>query len=89
MNSPNLLEIERSIRALSLEEQLYLLEKIARQVRERTLIKNKLADAKYMEKQLAAMASDPNIQAEIAAINEEFAVTEMDGLKAHFNFNHR
>lgn len=81
MISPNLLEIERSIRALSLEEQLWLLERIARQVRERTLIQNKLADAKYMEKQLAAMANDPNIQAEIAAINEEFAVAEMDGLE--------
>jgi hypothetical protein len=26
------------------------------------------------------MASDPDIEAEIAAINEEFAGTEMDGL---------
>lgn len=82
MISPNLLEIERSIRALSLEEQLWLLERIARQVREQTPIKNKLADAKYMEKQLAAMANDPNIQAEIAAINEEFAVTGIDGLSS-------
>ena len=30
--------------------------------------------------QLQAMAADPDIQAEIAAINEEFAPTEMDGL---------
>ncbi|GET44111.1 No_hits_found [Microseira wollei NIES-4236] len=34
-----------------------------------------------MKAQLAAMASDPHIQSEIAAINEEFAVTEMDGFK--------
>jgi tetratricopeptide (TPR) repeat protein len=34
-----------------------------------------------MEEDLAAMASDPDIQAEIAAINEEFAVAEMDGLE--------
>lgn len=33
------------------------------------------------EEGLAAMASDPQIQAEIVAINKEFAVTEMDGLK--------
>ncbi|MEW5860894.1 MAG: hypothetical protein AB1861_26565 [Cyanobacteriota bacterium] len=30
---------------------------------------------------LAAMASDPQIQTEIAAINQEFFVAEMDGLK--------
>ena len=33
------------------------------------------------EEELAAMASDPEIQAEIAAMNKEFAVTEMDGLE--------
>jgi len=33
-----------------------------------------------MEAQIKEMASDPDIQAEIAAINQEFAVTEMDGL---------
>ena len=31
---------------------------------------------------LAVMAADPDIQREIAAINIEFAVTEMDGLTA-------
>ena len=30
---------------------------------------------------LAEMAADPDIQREIAAINGEFIVTEMDGLK--------
>lgn len=30
---------------------------------------------------LAEMAADPDIQREIAAINEEFLVTEMDGLE--------
>lgn len=30
--------------------------------------------------QLEQMAADPNIQCEIKAINEEFAVTELDGL---------
>lgn len=33
------------------------------------------------EEELAAMANDPEIQAEIAAMNKEFAVTEMDGLE--------
>ena len=80
MVSPNLLEIERSIRALSLEEQQWLLERLTRKVRERTQTADKFADAAYMEAQIRAMATDPDIQVEIAAINEEFAVTEMDGL---------
>jgi hypothetical protein len=33
-----------------------------------------------MAEQIAQMAQDPEIQAEIAAINQEFLVTEMDGL---------
>ena len=80
MVSPNLLEIERSIRALSLEEQQWLLKRLTRQVQERVVTASKFADAAYMEAQIKAMASDPDIQAEIAAINEEFAGTEMDGL---------
>jgi len=32
------------------------------------------------QNELAAMAQDPHIQAEIAQIQEEFAVTELDGL---------
>jgi hypothetical protein len=39
------------------------------------------ADDKYMAEQLAQMAKDPEIQAEIASINQEFAITEMDGLE--------
>lgn len=30
---------------------------------------------------LAEMAADPDVQGELAAINAEFAVTEMDGLE--------
>ena len=65
---------------MSLEEQLWLLEHVARQVRERVQTGNKFSAPKYMEKQLRAMANNPSIQSEIAAINEEFAITEMDGL---------
>lgn len=80
MISLTLLEIERSIRTLSLEEQLWLLERIARQVRERQYIANKFADEK-ISTELAVMASDPDIQVEITAINKEFAVSEIDGLE--------
>jgi len=37
-------------------------------------------DSLTEDQELAAMARDPEIQAEIAAINKEFAVAEMDGL---------
>ena len=33
-----------------------------------------------LEKQLEEMAKDPEVMSEIALINEEFLVTEMDGL---------
>jgi hypothetical protein len=70
MASQNLLEIERAIASLSAREKLWLLERIARQLREPD------------EAELSEMANDPEIQAEIAAINQEFALTEMDGLQS-------
>ncbi|MCC3422048.1 MULTISPECIES: hypothetical protein [unclassified Microcoleus] len=82
MISQTLVEIERSISSLSIEEQLWLLERIACRVREKTYIANKLANAKYLEAEIAEMANDPDIQVEIAAINQEFLVAEMDGLEA-------
>ncbi|MCC3595216.1 hypothetical protein [Microcoleus sp. PH2017_28_MFU_U_A] len=82
MISQTLVEIERSISSLSIEEQLWLLERIACRVREKTYIANKLANAKYLEADIAEMANDPDIQVEIAAINQEFLVAEMDGLEA-------
>lgn len=81
MISPTLLEIERSIRALSLEEQLWLLERIARNLREQTQAPAQQFDSEDRSEQLAAMASDPDIQAELTAINEEFAIAEMDGVE--------
>ena len=82
MISQTLVEIERSISSLSIEEQLWLLERIACRVREQTSIANKLANPKYLDAEIAEMANDPDIQLEIAAIDREFSVTEMDGLEA-------
>ncbi len=81
MISQTLVEIERSISSLSIEEQLWLLERIACRVREKTYTANKLANAKSLEAEIAEMANDPDIQVEIAAINQEFIVAEMDGLE--------
>ncbi|MBN3871814.1 MAG: hypothetical protein V7L00_11325 [Nostoc sp.] len=77
MISPNLQEIERSVRALSVEEQLWLLESIARQIRETEYTKDKFTDAKNPEEQLEVMVSQPKIPAEIAAIKDEFAISEI------------
>ncbi|MBD0386874.1 MAG: hypothetical protein ICV54_10215 [Nostoc sp. C3-bin3] len=81
MNSPHVLKIENDLRVLSLEELEWLLERIAKQVQERKQIVNKFTDIKYMNEQLAAMASDLDIKTEITSINHEFGVTEMDGLE--------
>lgn len=81
MNSPHLLKIERDLRALSLEELELVLELITRQLQEKKQISDRFTDVKYMNKQLAAMAIDLNIQSEIASINKEFGFTEMDGLE--------
>lgn len=76
MNSSVLFEIERKIRELSQKEQLWLIERLARGLRERTL-----KDQGILENQLAAMASDPEIQSELKKMGEEFALTESDGLE--------
>ncbi|WP_375478607.1 hypothetical protein [uncultured Nostoc sp.] len=77
MISPNLLEIERSILALSVEEQLWLLESIARQIRENEYAKDKLANANNLEEQLQVTAIEQKIETKIAAINDEFAISEI------------
>jgi hypothetical protein len=77
MISLNLLEIERSIRALSVEEQLWLLESIARQIRESEYKKEQLPDTKNLEEELELMVSEPEIPIEIAVINDEFAISEI------------
>jgi hypothetical protein len=82
MISQTVLEIERSISSLSVEEQLWLLERIVCRVRQTTYTANKLANAKSLEAEIAEMANDPDIQIEIAAIDREFIVAEMDGLEA-------
>ena len=64
--SSNLEVIAKSIDSLNLTEQLWLLEHIAHQIR----IKN----------ELAAMSQDLQIQAELSQIQQEFAVTDFDGL---------
>ncbi|OUL37151.1 hypothetical protein BV372_03925 [Nostoc sp. T09] len=81
MISPHLQEIERDLRTLSLEELEWLLQRITEQVQERKQTSDNLADVQYMNAQLAAMAEDLDIQVELTSINNEFGITEMDGLE--------
>ncbi|ODS31593.1 MAG: hypothetical protein SCARUB_03284 [Candidatus Scalindua rubra] len=76
MSSSVLSEIENKINQLSREEQLCLIEQLAHSLRESTL-----KDQSILENQLVAMASDPEIQSELKKIDEEFALTESDGLE--------
>ncbi len=73
--SETVLELEASIRELSREEQLWLVERIIHALRESEMHERALWDA-----DLDAMAADPAIQKEIREIEQEFAVAERDGL---------
>jgi hypothetical protein len=76
MSSPVLTEIEQRIDSLSLDEQMRLLEHLAQRIRQAR--QDNPAPA---ADELAEMAADPDIQRELREIDEEFRVTEMDGLE--------
>lgn len=80
INSLKLNQIEQSIRGLSREEQLWLVERIIHNMRVSSLKNPSYITADSIEQQLANMANDPAVQAEIIAISQEFANTELDGL---------
>ncbi len=76
MPSPVLSQIEECIHQLPIDEQLWLIERVAHHIREHVMQQH------TFEKQLAAMAADPEIQSELHKIDEEFSVTESDGLES-------
>ncbi len=76
MGSPTLEAIEKQIAGLSASEQLWLIERLAHRLRGGTSVQEA-----SLEKQLALMAADPDIQRELRQINEEFKETEGDGLE--------
>ena len=53
---------------------------LANQIKSKAQQIIKFNDSAFLKSQLQEMAQDPEIQAEIAAIDEEFAITELDGL---------
>lgn len=75
MNAPSLLaELEENISRLSMDEQLLLIERVSHRIR-----KN-ISGNSDIDIQLSEMATDPEIQRELQEIEQEFAVTEQDGL---------
>ena len=75
MNAPSLLsEIEENISKLSVDDQLWLIERVTQRIRENIVEKNNRND------RLRDMAADPEIQKELQAIEREFASAEEDGL---------
>ncbi len=75
MNMPILSQMEERISRLSLDEQLWLMERLVQRIKENTVnYKSQL------ENDLFAMANDPEIQRELREIEKEFALAEADGL---------
>jgi len=81
MPSPTLSQIEKVIDHLSREEQLWLIEQIAHRLLEDSMKSDTVEQAAF-ESSLGAMATDPEIQAELIRIDREFARTEADGLES-------
>ena len=75
MDIQTLAQLEEQINRLSLDEQLWLIEKLAQRIRQN------MAEQNTQDDLLAAMANDPEIQRELKLINEEFASVELDGLE--------
>lgn len=74
--SNTVLQLESNILELSREEQLWLVERIIHTLRE-----SEMRERKMWKADLIAMAADPAIQKEIREIEQEYSVTENDGLE--------
>jgi hypothetical protein len=77
MTSPDLVRLEAAIEQLPFSDQLWLIERLANRIRQRS----ETAPV-TIERELEEMANDPAIQRELREIEAEFAVTEFDGLEA-------
>jgi len=72
MNLSSLSQIEKKVIRLPPGEQLWLAERIIHRLRKQS------SNDRHL---LAAMAADEEIQTELQKIEEEFAITESDGLE--------
>ncbi len=76
MQTAHVLELEQQITFLPRTDQLLLLERIIHRLRQDE------PDWQSQDRQLEAMAADPEIQREMHSIHDEFVSTEDDGLGA-------
>jgi hypothetical protein len=74
MSNPALAEIERRIDQLSRDEQLWLIERLAHRLRQKTSART------IVESDLAGLAADPDVQRELREIEQDFRGAEGDGL---------
>ena len=77
MSARTVVELEAQIAQLSPADQLCLLEDLVRRLRARV---GTTEETEPLGSQLAIMARDRHIRAELQAIDGEFAATESDGL---------
>jgi len=73
-------QVEELINHLSYQERLWLIERLARRLREDAASQSPSASHDW-QSDIALMAADPQIQAELRAIEQEFAAAEADGLE--------
>lgn len=76
MSNSTLTQIEDGFKRLSASEQQWLIERLIRHLNETTA-----QSTSDLDRQLALMASDPEIQNELERIEREFSYAESDGLE--------
>lgn len=69
MNMPILSQMDDRIGRLSLDEQLWLMERLVQRIKENTVNRTS-----QFENDLVAMGNDPEVQSELREIKKEFAV---------------
>ncbi len=80
MLSVILTEIEEKISRLPRKKQLWLIDQLERKFKKNSN-KSAVDEQAHFANQLAIMANDPEVQAELKKIEQEFAITEEDGLE--------
>jgi hypothetical protein len=78
MLNPDLVRVEAAISQLSFSEQLWLMERLAQRIRERSPCIPIVDDQEIEE-----TAHDPAIQRELQDIEAEFSMVEPDGVEDH------
>jgi hypothetical protein len=76
MLAPQVRRIESEIEQLSTEDQLWLIERLAFLIRQKSPTVVKMNDTDWNE-----LASDLEVQSELKVIEREFASSEQDGLE--------